>query len=135
MGCSWFNTETNKKKTSINNKKSPVMRPNLQPKIYKSPVVAQQLYHMYATTRYNFACLKATHKICPLEELVGGRGSPPQQFPEVNRYGLQVCILLKSKCYKSMPECRSTDIYVLKLFCMLYSNKSLSNEEFLFVAH
>jgi hypothetical protein len=49
MGCSWFNTETNKKKTSINNKnmqikyvdkKAPVMRPNLQPKIYKSPVVA-----------------------------------------------------------------------------------------------
>ena len=48
MGCSWFNTETNKRKTSINNKnthqirdkKSPVMRPNLQPKIYKSPVVA-----------------------------------------------------------------------------------------------
>jgi hypothetical protein len=48
MGCSWFNTETNKKKTSINNKtcikyvdkKSPVMRPNLQPKIYKYPVVA-----------------------------------------------------------------------------------------------
>ena len=48
MGCSWFNTETNKRKTSINNKntyqirreKSPVMRPNLQPKIGKSPVVA-----------------------------------------------------------------------------------------------
>ena len=49
MGCSWFNTETNKKKTSINNKnmhqirvdkKSPVTRPNLQSKIYKSPVVA-----------------------------------------------------------------------------------------------
>ena len=48
MGCSWFNTETNKRKTSINNKtsikyvdkKSPVMRPNLQPKICKSPVVA-----------------------------------------------------------------------------------------------
>ena len=49
MGCSWFNTETNEKKTSINNKnmhlkyvdtKSTVMRPNLQPKIYKSPVVA-----------------------------------------------------------------------------------------------
>jgi hypothetical protein len=80
MGCSWFNTETNKKKTSINNKnmhqirdkKSPVMRPNLQPKIYKSPVVALQLYHMYATTRYNFVHLKAMHKISPLEELVGG---------------------------------------------------------------
>ena len=49
MGCSWFNTETNKKKnhqltikTCIKyiDKKSPVMRPNLQPKIYKSPVVA-----------------------------------------------------------------------------------------------
>ena len=64
------------------------MRPNLQPKIYKSPVVAQQLYHMYmyATTRYNFVRLKATHKISPLEELVRGR-CPPQQFPEVNRYG------------------------------------------------
>jgi hypothetical protein len=48
MGCSWFITETNKRKTSINNKntikyvdkKSPVTRPNLQPNIYKSPVVA-----------------------------------------------------------------------------------------------
>ena len=49
MGCSWFNTETNKKKThqltiktciKYIDKKSPVMRPNLQPKIYKSPVVA-----------------------------------------------------------------------------------------------
>ena len=27
---------------------------------------------MYATTRYNFVRLKATHKISPLEELVGG---------------------------------------------------------------
>ena len=79
MGCSWFNTETNKKKTSINNK-------NMHQIVdKKSPVVAQQLYHMYATTRYNFVHLKATHKISPLEELVGGR-SPPQQFPEVNRY-------------------------------------------------
>jgi hypothetical protein len=42
----------------------------------QSPVVAHQLYHMYATTRYNFVRLKATHKISPLEELVGGR-SPP----------------------------------------------------------
>ena len=52
MGCSWFNTDSNKKKTLINNKnmhqildknvdkKSPVIRPNLQPKICKSPVVA-----------------------------------------------------------------------------------------------
>jgi hypothetical protein len=34
------------------------------------------LYHMYATTRYNFVRLKATHKISPLEELVGGEISP-----------------------------------------------------------
>jgi hypothetical protein len=27
---------------------------------------------MYATTRYNFVRLKSTHKISPLEELVGG---------------------------------------------------------------
>jgi hypothetical protein len=27
---------------------------------------------MYATTRYNFVRLKVTHKISPLEELVGG---------------------------------------------------------------
>jgi hypothetical protein len=27
---------------------------------------------MYATPRYNFVGLKATHKISPLEELVGG---------------------------------------------------------------
>ena len=46
MGCSWFNTETNKNQLTIKtcikyvDKKSPVMRPNLQPKIYKSPVVA-----------------------------------------------------------------------------------------------
>ena len=31
---------------------------------------------MYATTRYNFVRLKATHKISPLEELVAGI-SPP----------------------------------------------------------
>ena len=52
----------------------------------RNPWLAKMLYHMYATTRYNFMRLKATHKISPLEELVGGR-SPPQQFPEVNRYG------------------------------------------------
>ena len=110
MGCSWFNTETNKKKKSL------VMRPNLQPKIYKSPFVAQQLlislrlgfrriflsveqtetnpnlneikqlYHMYATTRYNFVRLKATHKISPLEELVGG-DLPPNSSQRLTGMG------------------------------------------------
>ena len=36
--------------------------------------------HMYATTRYNFVRLKATHKISPLEELVGG-GDLPLSVP------------------------------------------------------
>ena len=31
------------------------MRPNLQPKICKSPVVAQQLYHMYDVGENNMA--------------------------------------------------------------------------------
>jgi hypothetical protein len=52
-------------------KKSPVMRPNLQPKIYKSPVVAYQLYHMYATTRYNFVPLNL-----PLRRVGRGEISP-----------------------------------------------------------
>jgi hypothetical protein len=44
---------------------------------------------MYATTRYNFVHLKATHKISPLEELIGG-GISPLAVPraEVNRYVL-----------------------------------------------
>ena len=31
------------------------------------------LLYYHSTTRYNFVQLKATHKISPLEELVGGR--------------------------------------------------------------
>ena len=84
MGCSWFNTETNKKKTSINNKnmhqivgkKSPVMRPNLQPKnLQISSCSIATLSHV-CNYKVQFVRLKETHKISPLEELVGGR-SPP----------------------------------------------------------
>ena len=42
---------------------------------------------MYATTRYNFVRLKATHKISPLEELVGG------DLPLAVPSGQQVCVL------------------------------------------
>ena len=79
MGCSWFNTETNKRKTSINNKKisnyetkSPAK--NLQ--ISSCSIATLSHVHMYATTRYNFVRLKAMHKISPLEELVGGGDLP-----------------------------------------------------------
>ena len=73
------------------------MRPNLQPKIYKSPVVAQQLYHMCATTRYNFVRLKATHKISPLEELVGG------DLPPSSSQKLTGMIYAKQYEYDSKP--------------------------------
>ena len=80
MGCSWFNTETNKRKASINNKntikyvdkKSPAK--NLQ--ISSCSIATLSQVHIYATRRYNFVHLKVTHKISPLEDLVGGR-SPP----------------------------------------------------------
>jgi hypothetical protein len=44
---------------------------------------------MYATTRYNFVRLKATHKISPLEELVGGRSPPSssQRLTGMDKYG------------------------------------------------
>jgi hypothetical protein len=41
---------------------------------------------MYATTRYNFVRLKVTHKISPLEELLGGR-SPPSIPPSEELVG------------------------------------------------
>ena len=41
MGCSWFNTETNKKKTSINNKNMhQIRRYKISSYETKSPVVA-----------------------------------------------------------------------------------------------
>ena len=69
-------------------KKSPVMRPNLQPKIYKSPVVAQQLYHMSATTRYNFVRLKATTKSPPQKSWQGG-DLPPSSSQRLT--GMRMC--------------------------------------------
>jgi hypothetical protein len=49
MGCSWFNTETNKRKTSINNRNTHQIRWLKKISSYetKSPVVAWQLYHKY----------------------------------------------------------------------------------------
>jgi hypothetical protein len=42
---------------------------------------------MYATTRYNFVRLKATHKISPLEELVGG-DLPPSSSQRLTGMGM-----------------------------------------------
>ena len=81
MGCSWFNTETNKRKTSINNKKTWIRyvdkKSRYETQISSCSIATLSHVHMYATTRYNFVHLKATHKISPLEELVGGRSPPP----------------------------------------------------------
>ena len=46
---------------------------------------------MYATTRYNFVRLKATHKISPLEELVGGR-SPPSSSQRLTGMSLSITV-------------------------------------------
>jgi hypothetical protein len=46
---------------------------------------------MYATTRYNFVRLKATHKISPLEELVGGR-SPPSSSQRLTGMSLSIIV-------------------------------------------
>ena len=77
MGCSWFNTETNKKKTSINNKnmhkyvdkKSPAK--NLQ----ISSCSIATLSHV-CNYKVQFCAFKGDAQNFPLEELVGGR-SPP----------------------------------------------------------
>ena len=61
------------------------MRPNLQPKIYKSPVVAQQLLSHVCNYKVQFCAFKGDAQNLPLRRV--GRGEiSPQQFPEVNRY-------------------------------------------------
>ena len=61
------------------------MRPNLQPNIYKSPVVAQQLLSHVCNYKVQFCAFKGDAQNLPLRRVSRGR-SPPQQFPEVNRY-------------------------------------------------
>ena len=46
---------------------------------------------MYATTRYNFVRLKATHKFSPLEELVGG-DLPPSSSQRLTGMGMKALI-------------------------------------------
>ena len=61
-------------------KKSPVMRPNLQPKIYKSPTLSHVCNY-----KVQFCAFKGDAQNVPLRRV--GRGEiSPQQFPEVNRY-------------------------------------------------
>ena len=50
---------------------------------------------MYATTRYNFVRLKATHKISPLEELVGG-DLPPSSSQRLS--GMKWRIAINIQC-------------------------------------
>jgi hypothetical protein len=88
------------------------MRPNLQPKIYKSPVVALQLYHVYATTRYNFVRLKVTHTISPLEELVGG-DLPPSSSQRLTGMGTGDLSLLRYK-----PDFVTSLFIINELYCI-----------------
>jgi hypothetical protein len=54
---------------------------------------------MYATTRYNFVRLKATHKISPLEELVGG-DLPPSSSQRLT--GMVLQLLVRNYMYMSI---------------------------------
>ena len=100
MGCSWFNTETNKRKTSINNKKHAsntsiknlVMRPNLQ--LQHSNSITRTYVCNY---KVQFCAFKGDaqnlplrrvgrREISPLEELVGER-SPPSSSQRLTGMG------------------------------------------------
>ena len=81
MGCSWFNTETNKKKTSINNKnmhqirdkKSPFMRPakNLQISSCSIATLSHVCNYMV-----QFCALKGDTHNLPLRRVGRGEISP-----------------------------------------------------------
>jgi hypothetical protein len=58
---------------------------------------------MYATTRYNFVGLKATHKIFHLEELVGGR-SPPSSSQRLTGMPEHLSKLVPEHLPKLVPE-------------------------------
>jgi hypothetical protein len=69
-------------KTSIKyvDKKSPVMRPNLQPKIYKSPIVALQLLSHACNYKVQFGAFKGDAQNLPLRR-VGRGGISPLAVP------------------------------------------------------
>ena len=90
MGCSQFNTETNKKKTHV----PEIRRLKISSYETKSPAKNLQISSCSIATlshvcnyKLQFCAFKGDAQNLPLEELVGGR-SPPQQFPEVNMYVL-----------------------------------------------
>jgi hypothetical protein len=86
MGCSWFNTETSKKKTSINNKNMHQIR-RLKVSSYETKFPAKNLQisscsiatlsHVCSLTRYNFVHFnKGDAQNLPLRRVGRGR-SPP----------------------------------------------------------
>ena len=76
MGCSWFNTETNKRKTSINNKNThQIRRYKISSYETKSPAKNLQISSCSIATLShvcNYKVQFCAFKISPLEELVGG---------------------------------------------------------------
>jgi hypothetical protein len=57
-------------------KKSPVMRPNLQPKIYKSPIVPLQLLSHVCNYKVQFGAFKGDAQNLPLRRVGRGEISP-----------------------------------------------------------
>ena len=80
MGCSWFNTETNKKKTSINNKN---MHQKISSYETKSPAKNLQISGCSIATlshvcnyKVQFCAFKGDAQYLPLRRVGRGR-SPP----------------------------------------------------------
>ena len=93
MGCSWFNTETNNRKTSINNKNThQIRRYKISSYETKSPAKNLQISSCSIATlshvcnyKVQFCAFKSDAQNLTLRRVGRGR-SPPKQFPEVNRY-------------------------------------------------
>ena len=88
MGCSWFNTETNKRKTSINNKKTWIKYIDKKSR-YKTQISSQkftnlQLQHSNSITctyvcnyKVQFCAFKGGSQNLPLRRVGRGEISPP----------------------------------------------------------
>ena len=76
MRCSWFNTETNKKKTSINNKNMHQIRRYLQISSCSIATLSQVCNY-----KVQFCAFKGDTQNLPLKRVGRGRSPPPPPPP------------------------------------------------------
>ena len=82
------------------------------------PVYIELLYY-HSTTRYNFVRLKATHKISPLEELVGG-DLPPSSSQWLT--GMSLTLRDYRRVIKEIPNSVINSFYRTEVFIKLICN-------------